>query len=205
MRSPAFVRLVAILLAGASACGGAGASQKASNVAASSSPDARGAFTAYTDCLRAHGVAIPTLAPGQTPGFGRRFGGRQGPQPSRAPGAQRAPGGQAGGRFGQFNDPKFQEAQKACQSKLPQGGQRSARFGQAFQAYRSCMKDHGIVLPDAVRPNPSAAPINTADPTFKAANDICKALLPTPGPGQGQSRPGSSPPPPLGATPAVKT
>ena len=59
------------------------------------------AFAKFSSCMRQHGVDIPARTPGQAP--------------------------PAGGARINRNDPKVQAAQKACQSKLPQGG--PGRFG----------------------------------------------------------------------------
>jgi hypothetical protein len=59
------------------------------------------AFAKFASCMRQHGVDLPPRTPGQGP--------------------------PAGGAQINRNDPKVQAAQKACQSKLPQGGR--GRFG----------------------------------------------------------------------------
>ena len=60
----------------------------------------------------------------------------------------------------------------------------------AFNAYRSCMSDHGVTIPG--RQNGRArtaagAPvsIDRNSDTFKAANDVCASLLPNGGQGFG--------------------
>jgi hypothetical protein len=61
------------------------------------------AFAKFSSCMRQHGVNLPARTPGQGP--------------------------PAGGAQINRNDPKVQAAQKACQSKLPQGGPGGGRFG----------------------------------------------------------------------------
>jgi hypothetical protein len=61
------------------------------------------AFAKFASCMRQHGVDLPARTPGQGP--------------------------PAGGAQINRNDPKVQAAQKACQSKLPQGGPGGGRFG----------------------------------------------------------------------------
>jgi hypothetical protein len=137
------------------------------------------AFAKYRSCLKAHGVKLATN-----------------PRPSTDPtgGANGSPrGGFGGGGFGSGNFvptnlpkgvtlKKYQAAQKACASKRPAGG--SGRFGQQnsaqFQAYLSCLSDHGVKVPT----NGGLRGLDRNDPTFQAANQICGVLLPNP-PGSG--------------------
>jgi hypothetical protein len=46
----------------------------------------------------------------------------------------------------------------------------------AFEAYSSCLKDHGVTLPDGG----GFGGVNRDDPTFKAADAICAPLRPAP-------------------------
>ena len=127
--------------------------------------------------MKAHGVKLSTN-----------------PRPSTPPstGENGAPGGGFGNGNGSVpaNLPKgvtakkFQAAQKACAAKLPAGG--FGGFGQQnsaqFQAYLSCLKDHGVNVPT----NGGLRGLDRNDPAFQAANQICGVLLPNqPGPGAG--------------------
>ena len=137
------------------------------------------ALAKYRSCMKAHGVKLSTN-----------------PRPSTQPPA--GENGPPGGGFGNGNGSvpanlpkgvtakKFQAAQKACADKLPAGGfgglgqQNSAQF----QAYLSCLKDHGVNVPT----NGGLGGLDRNDPAFQAANQICGVLLPNqPGPGAGGS------------------
>jgi hypothetical protein len=145
---------------------------------------------AFTDCLQQHGVTLPSG------GF-----------PGGAPGGQGAPDGQGAPGAGNGAPPslpagidqsKMGEAMQACQSLAPSGGFGGAGGGQnqqAFQAYLSCLKDHGVDVPSST-PGASAAgrvtppSFNQSDPTFQAAQKTCSALLPANGgAGTGASTP----------------
>jgi hypothetical protein len=143
------------------------------------------AMDAYRQCLAQHGLNLPTF---QRPSGGARPSGR----PSG--GAGRGFGGGGFPGFGGASpDPATQKALQACASKRPQFGGRGGGPGggvnsSAFQAFTSCLKDHGVTLPTA-SPGASNAPgagrgfgafrgLNTADPKTAKAYDTCKALLP---------------------------
>ena len=165
----------ALVLGGAAvalaACGSAAAS------GGTTTTEAKGAssYSAYTACLRQHGVTLPTFSPGSFPTGGTR--------PSFTPGSG-APGG---GRFGALRDnPKYEKAAAACKSLRPTGG--FGRFGggtggfnsSAFAAYRNCLKLHGVTLPTG-RPGSGGSSSTTTIPssTFQAAEAACAALRPT--------------------------
>ena len=149
------------------ACGSAGG--KAS--ATPSGTSASGGFAAYADCLRKHGVNIPTARPS-----GR---------PSGRPGS------------GFFAGGANQQARQACRSLAPQG---QGRGMQEMQAFRSCLSDHGVRLPDpspgsvrspGARRSPGAGrfgQLNTADPKVAKAMKICGLLLPSYSPRPSASR-----------------
>jgi hypothetical protein len=146
------------------------------------------ALAAYRSCMSAHGVKLPTNP--RPPGSANNTPSTTGP--SNATGSRR--GGFGSGTFVPRNLPKgvtvkkYEAAQKACAGKLPAGG--FGRFGQQnsaqFQAYLSCLGDHGVKVPT----NGSLRGLNRDDPTFQAANQICGVLLPArPGAGAGGSTP----------------
>ncbi|MDN3352576.1 hypothetical protein [Actinomadura sp. DC4] len=155
------------------ACGSSGGKASASP---SASAGASGGFAAYADCLRQHGVNIPTARPSGRPSGGAGGGGFFG-------------GGGAGGAN--------QAARQACQSLAPSGGFGGGRGMQELQAYRSCLSDHGVKLPTptpGARRTPGAqrspgarrSPGNglfgrfdTSDPKVAAALKTCKPLLPS--------------------------
>jgi hypothetical protein len=156
----------------------------AGTAAASGSSTAAGdpaARDAYRSCLAEHGVTLPQRTPGQ------------GGPPSTVAGATRS-----------TIDPTAMEAaQTACASLRPagqggfgQGGAGNGQFRQAYQAYLSCLADHGVTVPStaataATAPSTNASPpgggrpdgfnqptFDQNDPTFQAANQVCGVLLP---------------------------
>jgi hypothetical protein len=147
----------------ASGCGVVGGSS-------TSSGSASGSFTAYQNCLRQHGVTIPTARPS---------GG---------------PGGFGGGGFGGGGN---QQARQACASLRPSGGRFGGGFGGQFataiQAFRSCMASHGETIPatrPTAQPSPAASSgtspgdrflngLNPSDPKVAAAVAACQSKLPS--------------------------
>jgi hypothetical protein len=127
------------------------------------------------------------------------------PDRRSAPPAGSDPAGAAGTGSGQtpgqppagFDSPAFQKAQTACASLRPAGGFGGGGFGggansAAFDAYRSCLKDHGVDLPTRGAPGASTTTVpdggttTTIDrnsPAFQAAAQACDALRPQGGPG----------------------
>lgn len=153
------------------ACGGGGGSSATATSASASGGDAN----AFRNCLKEHGVDVPDNLGQRGPGQGQPPAGGQPPT-----------GAQGGGQpFG--NDPKSQEAFNACRDKAPAGGFGGARNSQAFQAYTSCLRDHGVDVPDPSTRTSTSTGQSTPpptfdrnDPDFAAANQACQALLPTP-------------------------
>jgi hypothetical protein len=168
------------------ACGGGSTHSAGASVAPTTTttvPGGRGgaAFAAFTSCMSSHGISLPSRARTGPSGSG-------GTPPSTTPGGTRPRGGGGfgfgGGNFAdRFNTPpagvdptKYAAALTACRSKLPTapaGGTNNS----AFQAYRSCLSDHGVTLPATGR----LGSINRNDPKVKAALTACRALLPTRG------------------------
>jgi hypothetical protein len=145
------------------------------------------ALTAFRTCMTTHGVTLPQ-------GLG---GGNRTP-PSTTPGETRPAGGGGGGGgfFGGGNfadrfktapagvDPtKYAAALKACMSTLPTGVPGGGANNTAFQAYRSCLADHGVTLPATG----GLGAINRNDPKVQAAMKTCLPLLPTGGFGGGRT------------------
>jgi hypothetical protein len=159
------------------ACGNSGGSGATSNAAPGGGASG---FAAYTDCLRQHGVNLPT---------GRPSGQRSG-RPTDRPSGVRPSGGGRGGGFGGggffgseappgVDQNAWDSARKACASELPSFGPR-ASGNSAFQAYRNCLTEHGVTL--------SGGPggfggIDTADPKVAAALATCAPLRPSGRPG----------------------
>ncbi|SHL58896.1 hypothetical protein [Actinacidiphila paucisporea] len=179
----------ALLLAACSsgASGSPAADAKSSGSAsASANASASGSMTAYRDCLSQHGVQLPSFSP-RTGGTGRPSG--------RPTGGGGFGGGGFGGGFGGASaDPKTQAAMQACESLRPQFSGRGGAGGaggadsSAYQAFTSCLKDHGVTLPtSSASPGATNRPrggmfgagaLNTSDPKIAKAYTTCKALLP---------------------------
>jgi hypothetical protein len=180
---------VGALVVVAAACGGSSAAKSSttSTTAAGGGGANRVAFEAYRTCLSQHGVTLP-----------QRRQSTGGPPPSGSgAGGLAGEGGFGGGGFGGGSGgatpqslPKgvtaaeFAAAQTACRSKLPAGGLfGGGQGGQAFQAYTSCLRDHGVTIA-SVAPQTTVAgsprpTFNRNDPKFVAANKVCAALLPS--------------------------
>jgi hypothetical protein len=144
---------------------------------ATSSPSASSGFSAFRNCLEQHGV---------TPGSGG-FGGGLG-------------GGSGGGGTGSSNNSKLQQAMQACASLRPSFGSGGGgfggggfggggAFGQAIQAFRSCMSSHGETIPTTRPTSPPAGGSSPADrflnglnpgnPKVAAALKACESKLPS--------------------------
>jgi hypothetical protein len=135
--------------------------------AATAAPSASTGAGAYLACLEQHGVTVPTARPTA--------------RPTAFPSASAA----------------MMKARQACASLRPKGGFGGrGGFGAAFQAFRTCMADHGETIP-ATRPTarptpePSASPradrflngLNPSNPKVAAAVKACQSELPAfPGP-----------------------
>jgi hypothetical protein len=143
------------------AISGCGGAGSAATTSASPSPGA----SAYFACLRQHGVTVPTARPTARP--------------------TAFPSG------GFAANPATAKAREACASLRPAGGfGGSGRFGQAFEAFRSCMADHGEPIP-TTRPTapPTSAPspgtdrflngLDPSNPKVAAALKACQPKLPT--------------------------
>ena len=180
-RRAAALLVATVALAFTAACSGS-ADSTAQTGATPGAADGQ-AFAAYQNCLKEHGVTLPTAGPSGGPGG---FDGSRGPRPSggpdrRASGAPRPSGfpggGGPGGGFGRpagVNDATWEKAQAACQSLRPSGrpsGRGNGPGGDgASAAYRTCLKDHGVTL---------GGQLTTADPAVTKALETCKVLRPT--------------------------
>jgi hypothetical protein len=168
----------------AAACGGGSGSGGGSTSQGSANGGMNQALTAYVNCMKQNGVTI-TL-----PSFGPRDGASRGPggygNGGTRPSGQPRPSGSFGGGRGGYpgaggffqkpagvDDATWQKAQSACASTLPSRGAGGfgGRNGGANQAYRNCLKQHGVTLDNS-------AP-STADPTVQKAMQTCKVLRPT--------------------------
>jgi hypothetical protein len=162
---------------------------------------------AYVACLKQHGVDLPTN--------GRFFGNRNGqggqgeassPPSSFQLGAPTQTQGQT--QTGNSSTPasppasidraKLQAVRDACADLLPEGatfgggfaGRAGGADASAFNAYRSCMSDHGVTIgggQNGQNGQNGGAPvsIDRNNDTFKSANAVCAPLLPNGGQGFG--------------------
>ena len=161
----------ALLLAGCSS----GSTTTAASGGASAGASGSAAFSKYTDCLKSHGVTLPS----GRPSGGRPSGAPGGGRPSGAPSGGYGGGGGFGG--GASADPSEAAAMQACASLRPTGqggfggGGAGASGSTQLTAFISCMKDNGVtVTTQQVRTVTSSTDAKTV-----AALKVCKPLLPT--------------------------
>jgi hypothetical protein len=160
------------LIGGGAACGGSSPKAAVAVAAADGTTTTSDPGAAFTACLRDHGVDFPDR-PRPTDGTG-------GPPSSRPPGSRPSTSFPAGSRpstsLPAGVDPaKVAAAREACQSLQPANRGVNGPQGQAFQAYASCMKDHGVTVGGGGPGGP-----DREDPAFKAGDVICAPLRPTP-------------------------
>jgi len=200
LRRKAFSRAGIITFASAGmlligACSGSSGHVAAASGSSGAPSSASGAgFQAYRDCLSQHGVTLPARNRNQSGGSTASDSG------SDQSGAPRGDGGGNGGGFGggngQFSAPPgvdpatFASAQQSCANLRP-AGNGGVRGGAAAAAYRSCLADHGVTVPSTSSGGPPPS-IDRNDPNFAAANQACRALLPTRGSSNSSSSTASS-------------
>jgi hypothetical protein len=164
------------------ACGGSSAHASSSATTptttasngATNGGSGRGRLTGFINCMSSHGVTLP-----QRPRTGTR--GTDTPPSTTAGGRAGGNGNGFGGFANRFRNPppgvdptKYQAALNACRSTLPTGGSRLNNS--AFQAYRSCLSDHGVQLP--AQGQTTGSTINRNDPKVQTAMKTCAPLLP---------------------------
>jgi hypothetical protein len=152
LRGAAIVSAMVVGLLAACSHGGGGGGTAA--------PAGNAGFQAYADCLRQHGVNLPSARP----------------RPSGVRPSGRGPGG--GGFFGSEAPPgvdqgTWDSAQQACASVRPSFGSRGGGNNSAFQAYRNCLREHGLTASNG------PGDFDTADPKVAAAMATCAPLRPT--------------------------
>lgn len=152
------------LLAACSSGPASAANSKSTSTTSRGSANA--SFTAYTSCLKSHGVTF-------TSGFGG-FGGRgQGGPPSSS--ATTRP------TLSPSERTTLTKAEAACASLRPKfnGG---GGTNTAFAAYRNCLKLHGVTVPNGGGgggfPGSGTSTSTTSDPKLKAAEAACAGLRP---------------------------
>ena len=154
-------------------CGGGSSSDRARTTTPPTSTGSAGSgaiTAALRDCLKSHGVELPA-------GVGNGQGGFPGPGAADGGGANGAtPPSLPSG----FDPEKMQQAFKDCGGSFPNGGSPGGANSQAFQAYTSCLRDHGVKVPTSSS-TPGAFPnFDRTSSSFVAANKVCRALLPSP-------------------------
>jgi hypothetical protein len=187
----------ALLLLTLTACGGGTSSSDSSSATVAATPAAasgaaggRPDFTAYRDCLATNGVTLPDGGQGGPAGGGFPSGVPSGfPSgfPSGDPGAFPSGGAPSGaGPGGGFPLPDgvdqatYDKAQAACASVRPSfgpGGGRPAFDQTAVAAFKSCLSDHAVTVPDG---DNWMQQLDRTDATVKSALDTCAPLLPQP-------------------------
>jgi hypothetical protein len=173
----------ASLAASLTGCGGGSSAAKAGAASAATSTTPTTAATtanraAFRQCMASHGITFPSRpASPSTTRPTDDTSGRGG-----GPGGGFGTGG-FGGRFLQpppgVDPTAYQNALNACRSLLPTGsGANSAQFRTAFTAYINCLRNHGVTTGDPSQLQLALANVDRTSPTFMAANQQCRALLP---------------------------
>jgi hypothetical protein len=178
----AFRGLALVAVAGlsllAAACGGGSPGAKVAQIGTTSSTKGSGSSgasgsgnpTAYSACMRSHGV--PNFPDPDSKGHFKITSGVSG-------------NGQKTGV--DVNSPQFARARKACDKLLPNGGRPTAAQQQQEQQqmlkYAQCMRSHGVPK----FPDPKAggamtlgtkAGVDPNTPQFQAAQKTCQKLVP---------------------------
>jgi hypothetical protein len=185
--------LLALLAAclGLAACGSSSSKTTTTTPAvtgASGATGARARFGALRECLQRNGITLPQRTPGQ-----------------------RRPGGGAGGFFGGGEGARLPNGvtRAQMQAALRKCGAANRGLGltridtpafkQALEKFVGCMRENGIDLP---APNTSgngpvfnSSKLNTTSAKFRAAEQKCRAELPTPVRPGGPSGASGAPPP----------
>lgn len=195
--------LVAVFAMVLAACGGSTTTSAGANPTTTTKPASGAAgFAAYRTCMAKHGVTLPNRPTG-TPA-----GASGGTNNRAAPGSGGGSGG--GGSFGRqlpagVTQQQMDAARQACAGLRPQRSGQGAFNSQAFQAYRSCMADHGVTLPErptsgtsgsstSAPPSSTTPPVavDRSSPAYQAAAAVCRPLLPQGANGSGGAANGSS-------------
>lgn len=171
------------------ACGDSSAASSPSTSTPATAKSAASSLAAYRTCMAQHGVNLPTRPRVSTPGA------------ADTSGSNPAPGAPEGGGFrGQLppgvTQQQMSSARQACANLRPQRNGRTGFNRQAFAAYRSCMSDHGVTLPNRPATGTDGAPssstassstppvtIDRTSPQFQAADAICRPLMQSAGGG----------------------
>jgi hypothetical protein len=171
--------LAALSIVLLAACGGGASTAEASSPDDTANVDADAVpaeMQEFLDCMKEHGVELSD---------GARF--QRGAGSGEAPPASFQPND--GSPPVSIDRGKVDAAREACGDLLPEGavfggpGGPAGRDGadaSAFNAYRSCMSDHGVTIPE---PDQAPVSIDRSTDSFKAAHEVCAPLLPNGGQG----------------------
>lgn len=154
----AAVSLLALAPVALAACGGGNDTASASGSNGSSSQGSNtGQQQKYLECLAKNGVSLPSRP---------------------AAGEQPTPG-QQGGTPPSMPDPAaMQKAQQACAKLAPQGGGfpgggfPGGGNASQFQAYRDCLTQHGVTLPDRGQGPQGGPPQGGTPPTDSSGQPV---------------------------------
>jgi hypothetical protein len=167
---PLVILLVGLAIGLASCGGGSPKASSSTSDAGSSGPAASAssgsktsAALLFAQCMRSHGVTKYPDRP--STGGAIHFGGGTGINP---------------------NSPTFQTALKACQKYQPAGNKTSSQGNggeKDLLKLAECMRSHGVSnFPDPSSSGSLVLPLslNTQSPSFQAASNACKSLMPMP-------------------------
>lgn len=182
------------------ACGSSGGTPSGAKAAATTSTTANAQSAArqkFANCLKQHGVTLPSRPTGARPGTGttggQRFGNGNAGTGTGTTGAPQYPRGGTGGGypgggrfFGGGGNSKFAQAFKACAKYRPNFGNRpSGQFPQRFSAkvlsqFVTCVRKHGYPQMPAAKANGAGGFFPKSiqnNPKFKAAAAKCQSIL----------------------------
>jgi hypothetical protein len=160
---------VAALLTLTAACGGNGTPTAANPGGSKATSGGQAPQSAFVECLRKNGVTLPSDRPS-----------RSSARPSGSPGGR--PSGRPGGQPPSMS-PERQKAMEACRSLMPNGGQGRGVDPSAVQAFRACMRDHGVPISEGQ----GGRRFETTDPKVAKALATCRPLMPSTAPSPGAS------------------
>jgi hypothetical protein len=192
----------AIAMVVLTACGGASSTAESASTTAltAASGAAAGAgtapdFAAFRSCMADNGVTLPDM--GQRPAGGPNGvapsgfpSGFPSGMPSGGPGAGRFPGGLPDG----VDQATYDKATKACADVAPtfgagRPGGGAAPDATALAAFKSCLSDHSVTVPDG---DNWMSQLDRTDKATAAAMTTCAPLLPAPVAGGAAASPSAS-------------
>jgi hypothetical protein len=174
------VAVLAVLALGLAACGGKHGSGIASANGSKAKPSASAKpadpvekMRKYAACMRAHGVDMPDPQTNDGSDGGVTIQGSVGP--GTGP-----------------DSSTFKAAEEACRSLAPNSGdipKPNATQLEQMRKFAACMRAHGVDMPDPdpdtggvmVQSSAGTGNLNPDNPTFKAAQEACRNLMPSGG------------------------